>query len=234
MNNTLSTDMLARRCAEEASKKRTVSRDDQFCFELVRRAFGLDDHYALGHVLNIYKDIWSRFWVRDMYAFEVESLTVDDFKSIAFMRVYNHLKGTAFDGFSSLTPLLAYFRVALTRTVAHYLRSSKGRQSVTQSLNDDDADDVLENIPAPENSSADAEKNIVRQEVERRIAYLLPDENDRLLFDCWAKQNLSRAEIVDAYSHIWEDENKVRVALQRIKRHITNDPPLNDLLSGLL
>ena len=200
MNNTIPTDVLANRCAEESSKKRAVSRDDQFCFELVRRAFGLDDHYALGHVLNIYKDIWSRFWVRDVYAFETEALTVDDFKSIAFMRVYHHVKGTAFDGFSSLTPLLAYFRVTLARTIAHYLRSSKGRQNVTQYLNDDDADDVLENIPSPENSSADAEKKIIQQEIDKRIAYLLPDEDDRLLFDLHYKQSLSRAEIVAALS----------------------------------
>ncbi len=228
------TDDLANRCVEESLKKQPARRDDNFCFELVRRAFALDDHYALGHVLTVYKDVWSRFWIRDANLFDTQSLTIDDFKSIAFMLVYQHLKGKAFDGFSSLIPLLAYFRVALVRTVAQYLRSSKHKQLLWQLTLNDDPNELLETIPAPENPRVESEKNIVRQEVEKRIAYLLPDENDRLLFDCWAKQNLSRSEIVAVYSHIWGNENAVRVALQRIRRRIINDPPLNDLLGELL
>ncbi len=229
--NLIPTDDLANQCVEESLKKQPARRDDNFCFELIRRAFALDDHYALGHVLTVYKNVWSRFWIRDAKLFDTQSLTIDDFKSIAFVLVYQHLKGKAFSGFSSLTPLLAYFRVALVRTVAQYLRSSKHKQQVTL---DDDPNEFLENIPAPKNPRVETEKELVRLEVEKRIAYLLPDENDHLLFDCWAKQNLSRTEIVTAYSHIWENENAVRVALQRIRRRIVNDAPLNDLLRDLL
>jgi DNA-directed RNA polymerase specialized sigma24 family protein len=233
--NALLTDDLAYRCVEESSKKKTVSRDDQFCFELLRRAFGLDDHDALGHVLNIYKDVWSRFWVRDAYTFDTQSLTVDDFKSIAFTRVYERLKGSAFDGFSSLTPLLSYFHVTLARTIAHYLRSSKGQQSLMQLSNDDDANDMLENIPASENPSMDAERNILQREIDKRVAELLPDKNDRLLYGYWARQNFSHKEIVAASSPpIWKDENAVRVALQRIKRLLYKDSVLIELLEGLL
>src|SRR5829696_6517365 len=126
--NPIPTDVLAHQCAEEALKKHAANRDDNFCFELVRRAFGLDDHFALGFVFDIYKDVWSRFWVRTPNIFDSQVLTVDDFKSIAFARVYNQVKGSAFDGFTSLTALLAYFHITLARTIAQYLRSPSAKQ----------------------------------------------------------------------------------------------------------
>ena len=99
------TDDLASRCAQESSKQLNMSRDDRFCFELLRRAFGMEDHYALGHTLNIYKDVWSRRWVHDTYLFENQFVTMDDFKSIAFYQVYDRLKGGGFDSFPSLSPV---------------------------------------------------------------------------------------------------------------------------------
>lgn len=227
------TEVLAQNCAEESSKKQVASRDDRFCFELLRRAFGLDDHSALGYVLNIYKDVWSRFWVHNTHVFDNQVVTVDDFKSIAFARVYQQLKGSAFDGFSSLTPLLAYMKVTLVRTVAAYLRSSASQQWRVNLTGDNDSD-LLENLPADDNPRVESEKNVIRQEVDARILQLLPDENDRLLLDLSWSQNLSRADIVAAYPTIWESEDAVRVALQRIKRRLYKDPGLADLLKGLL
>src|SRR5215213_5811659 len=64
-----STEELADRCAEESSKK-SINRDDVFCFELIQRAFRHEDQYALGFVLNIYKTVWSRHWIRNAEAFD--------------------------------------------------------------------------------------------------------------------------------------------------------------------
>ena len=63
--NYFSSNDLANRCTEEASKKDAKRRDDRFCYELVRRAFGLEDHDALDYVFNIYVKIWSncRSWL---------------------------------------------------------------------------------------------------------------------------------------------------------------------------
>lgn len=228
----LTSDRLALRCAEESSRRDPQSRDNRFCFELVRRAFGLEDNYALGLVLSIYRDVWSRFWIRDAASFETQAITADDFKSIAFQKVYHQIKGNRFSSFSSLNAVLAYLRKTLVRTVAAYYRSLEARQQFVPSTLENGTDS-LENIPSMDNPGEEAEKNLTWQAVEQRVYVLLPNEPDRILFGCWARQSLSRAEIVSQFGAHWPDENAVRVALQRIRRRLVKDAVLRDLLRGL-
>ncbi len=226
---------LAERCAEESSRRDSRQRDDRFCYELIRRAFGLEDEVALGFVFNIYITIWSKSWIRDTQSFESHAVTADDFKSITFQKVYSQLKGAPFSSFTSLNAVLAYLYKTLARTIAEYNRSLAARQSVARAhpAVDEDRPDAEENIPSAENVSEDAEKKLTWEKIEHRVYFLLPDKNDQVLFDCWAKQQLSRAEIVSEFGQIWADENAVRVALQRIRRHLLKDVTLRDLLNDI-
>ena len=63
----MSLDHLTDRCKEESAKRDASKRDDRFCYELVRRAFGLDDQDALNRVFNIYMAIWSQFWIGPIF-----------------------------------------------------------------------------------------------------------------------------------------------------------------------
>ena len=222
---------LAERCAEESTRREAQQRDDRFCFELIRRAFGLEDHDALGYVFQIYISVWSWFWIRNVAAFETHALTADDFKSIAFQKVYRQLKGGSFNSFSTLNAILAYLRTTLVRTIAEYYRSLEAQYA--QKSDDIDMQEAEEYIADDENVSEQTEKKLAWEAIEQRIAFLLPDQADRILFICWAKQQRSRSEIVSEFGMYWEDEDAVRVALQRIRRHLYKDPSLRILLEAL-
>lgn len=228
-----SPDQLSDRCAEEASKKDARNRDDQYCFELIRRAFGLEDNYSLSLVLNIYKTIWTKSWVRNPQMFDTHPVTTDDFKSIAFFKVYQQIKGGHFDSFPSLNSVLFYLNKTLVRVIAAYYRSLEMRQYRKTVNETPDAPDPLEYTASSENLSQDVERNLAWQDVQKRVDFLLPHEADRTLFDCWAKQNLSRAEIIQTYGRFWANENEVRVALQRIQRRLFKDTLLHDILKDL-
>lgn len=228
---------LADNCAEESSKRDPQSRDDRYCYELILRAFGLEDHEALGFVLTIYKSVWSKFWIRDDPIFNSDVFTADDFKSIAFFRVYQQIKGADFhNAFAALNPFLSYLRVTLVRTVAAYIRSPEGQRRYVHSNPDEESGDMFEQFPASSNPSREVEKKLHRQAIEQRIRFLLPDEKDWFVFECWLNQRLSRAEIVREFVTRWNeekdtfDENAVRVTLQRIRRRLMKDSLLYDLV----
>jgi hypothetical protein len=232
-----SLEALADNCIQESSKKNPQSRDDRFCYELVLRAFGLEDHEALGLVLTIYKSVWSRFWIVDEPVFNAYVFTADDFRSIAFFKVYQQTKGSDFhSAFTALNPFLAYLRITLVRTVAAYIRSPDARRRYVHSKPEQEVADMLEQIAAPDNPSHEVEKNLQRQAIEQRLHFLLPDEKDRFLFDCWLNRKLSRSEIVREFVARWDeekntfDENAVRVALQRIRRRLMKDSILYNII----
>jgi DNA-directed RNA polymerase specialized sigma24 family protein len=219
-----STEDLAERCAEESSKK-SKNRDDSFCFELVRRAFAHEDQHALGHVLHIYKCIWSRFWIRNSEVFETHVSTIDDFKSIAFFKVYDKLKGSRLEDFANLSAFLGYCNRVLMTTWLGYMRSADAKRQKYRGEPDN-----VDETPSHDNSLAESEKNLAWEAIEKRVAVLLPNVDDRLLFNCWAKQELTYLEISQAFPKLFPTEDAVRAALQRIRRRLYGDTVLHDLL----
>lgn len=228
-----SSDLLARQCAEESSKHKSRKRDDRYCFELVKRAFALNDHEALGFVLDIYKTVWSRNWIRDAHEFESHVYTAEDFKSIAFFKVYRTIGGSAFDNFPSFTPILDYLHKTLVRIIAERLRSADMRRRGHLPQPDQEVD-PLEQFATPANPVQDAEKNLGWQAIDQHVARRLPAESDQLLFNYWLKQRLTREEIVQERPDLWPTEDAVRVAQQRIKRRLYKDVILFDLVRDLL
>ena len=144
--NFFSAQDLSLRCAEEASKKETKKRDDRFCYELVRRAFGLEDGEALDRVFNIYMKVWSQYWIWNPSQFDSQAHTAEDFLSITFSKVYYEIKGNRFADFPLLNPFLAYLHKTLRHVVAEYLRRQKVREKIDSYNTDDDFSDLLERI----------------------------------------------------------------------------------------
>jgi DNA-directed RNA polymerase specialized sigma24 family protein len=231
----LSADLLAQRCAERPPHTRqpAPTAADRYCLELLRRAFGGTDEYALGLVLDLYQRVWSRQWIRDAAAFDHQAQTADDFRNIAFFNVYETLKGTDLSGFTSLTPFLSYLYKSVIRTVAASFRSKRSRQA---QVRPDDTQDTQywEQIAADQDVHGEVEKKLLWQSIEQQIATILTDEKDRFLFECRAKQDLSRAEIVREFTARWPDltfdSESARAALQRIHRHLVKDKKLRALV----
>jgi hypothetical protein len=235
----ISADDLAERCAAKSFRKPqqgVADAADRYCFELLRRAFGREDDACLAHVLRLFRDRWSRLWIRNPTAFERHPLTADDFTSMTFAKVYRLYRGEKFAAFDSFGPFLAYLRKALVRTIAEYNRSAMSQQARTRSDSDTDDLELFEQIAGDDRLQDEVEDKLLWQQIERRVEARLPDEKDRFFFDCWAKYDLSRAEIVREFRRRWPDdgaafdENAVRVALQRLRRHLLRDATLLSLL----
>jgi RNA polymerase sigma factor (sigma-70 family) len=231
--NFFSANELGDRCAEEASKKDPKRRDDRFCYELVKRAFGLEDGEALNRTYSIYVKIWSKSWIRNPQQFDSQSYTAEDFIHMAFFKVYTEIKGSRFASFPLLNPFLSYLHTTLVRLVAEYLRRQKGRQELNTSNTDEALPDWFENFPSIYDLSNDVEKRDIMRQIRERIYVLLPAEKDQQLLKCRA-EGMTRAEIVAAYPEWWPDENAVRVDWQRICRKLGNDPGLRGLGNDLL
>lgn len=228
-----SDDDLSRRCAEEASKKDAKKRNDSFCYELVRRAFGLEEEEAMRHVYYIYVHIWSTRWIRNPHQFDSHPLTAADFIHIAFNKVRLEIKGRPFANFPLLNPFLAYLHTTLVRVVAEYLRKRKGREEINSSDTDEDKLDPRDNIPSADDPSDEVENRDLKQKIRERIKFLLPEEKDWTLYECWSNQ-MSRADIVAAFPNWWPTEDSVRKDVQRIvHRKLGSDPILRDLLDQL-
>jgi hypothetical protein len=229
-------DELAARCEEEASKKIHQNRDDRFCYELIKRAFETKEEYTLGLVLNIYRNIWSKSWIRNPASFDSHANTADDFKNEAFFNVYRSIcrKNVEFDAlFKSLSSFLAYLYTTLVRLIAEDLRTHP-LEHRSPSLEKEDDLPETERFRAENDTAEEAEREVILKQVDDRVRALLPNEPDKILFDCWIHQDMSRSEIVREYRSYWSDENAVRVALQRIRRRLHQDPTLYQLLQSLV
>jgi hypothetical protein len=231
----LSPDQLFARCAEQATKKNATIRDDQYCFELIRRAFQSDDDYVLGLVLHIYKTIWSRSWIRNPHVFNTHPWTAEDFKSQIFFDVYRRFKGSNLSAFPSLNHFLSYLRITLVRRVAAYYRSREMRDYTLKKTKTDNGDDIdkMDLLPSDDNPSQQFEHDQIWQNVDQRVKTLLTNTHDRILFNCWIKLDLSYDEILQHYGQFWHDKNEIRVARQRILRQLKGDPILRNLLKNL-
>jgi hypothetical protein len=259
--HTVPADELERHCEERSLKMRQqrlhgALLPEDYCIELLRRACEteneLERNYYLNRVYKLYQQIWSRGWIRDPATFDQHPLTAEDFKFIAFVNVYEQIKGPQFrtffrqyfderrqsdaaDSFApqALNSFLAYTRKSVIRNVAAYFRSPMSRDARARSTEATD-EDSLEQIAAEQDVQNEVENKLLWQDIDKRIADTLPDEEDRFFFDCWAKQDLTRAEIVQKFTDRWTDracdENAVRVALQRVRRHLVKDQILRDLL----
>lgn len=231
-----SVDHLLDRCAEQATKKSEI-REDQYCFELVRRAFLAWDEFALKHVLHMYRTVWSKHWIRNPHELDTHPQTAEDFKNIAFNKVNENFirqKKTMAD-FPDLSRFLGYLKTILSHEVGAYYRKREVREFRLRKTKTDDGDDTekMDQIPAGDDSSQEVERKQIWQKIDERVKALLKNDADQILFNCWIKLDLSHDEILQHYSHLWHNKNDIRVARQRIQRKLERDRDFLELLKDL-
>ncbi len=207
-------DEIARRCEEETDKFRhKQAADNQFCFELFRRALEEQVQEAFSHVFRAYHAQCAR-WVRDVPGFEeTGELSPDAFVSQAFASFYRDLKGDRFGRFTSLQAVLKYLKKCVITAVLQQLRKPS-------------------TLELPVDIAEDLKTEIEYEQLWGRICYLLPEEPDRLLADLHFRQNFKPIEIARMHPDHWATAREVSVALQRIRRALRRDRELR-IMAGI-
>lgn len=207
-------DTLAQRCAEETERYiRHQASDQQFCFELLRRAFAQGVPEAFTYVYRVYERPVLG-WVYKHSRFAQTGEDADFFASKALHTCYMALRGAKFERFPSLAHVLSYLKMCVHTSIMQYLRDQQPHESVS-----------IEHVPEQSiNPGLDA--NIDAAEVWQQMCALLPDARDRLLARCTFVLDLKPRQIVNAYPTHWRDEREVSVALFRIRRVLRNNGEL--------
>lgn len=205
---------LAERCAEETSKfNRHEADDQQYCFELLRRALLHDVTEAFNHVYRVYEPLVRR-WVYNYSRFVQSGEDADYFTNAALSKFYFALRGSKFEQFDSLPKVLLYLKRCIHTEIAQYIR---GQTSFTD-------------VPLPEDEATPAFKSeqpdFSAQEVWSLINRVLTDEKDRWLARCLFVEDMKPAQIFAAYPDEWDSPREVSVARQRITRTLRRNDEL--------
>lgn len=217
----LSVELLARRCTEEMHRfRRHEPNDPAFCFELFRRALQDGSLEALTRMYEVYEPLVLS-WVVRHSRFEQSHESADFFAHQALSAFYFALRGQKFGQFAGLPKVLAYLKLCVHTAIAQYVRDH-GKDATIP------LEDVGEVGDAPQLGAA-----VEAAELWAYICRLLPDERDRLLARCVFVLELKPRQIVRVYPEHWNVEREVSVALYRIRRVLRNDAELRRLCGTL-
>ncbi|MCG8352995.1 MAG: hypothetical protein MI924_34965 [Chloroflexales bacterium] len=213
----LSTDDLAHRCLEETEKfNRRQESDDQFCFELWRRAFVDVKSDAFTHLFQIYTRSVTN-WVYSHSRFEQTGEDADFFAQAALRKFYFALRGEKFKKFAGLPQILSYLKRCVHTEIMQYLRDQRPIEHKPL--------DVASGVVV----TPDLDTSTNLQEIWACVEQLLPDERDRFLARLVFAQDLKPRQIIMAYSGIWQHEREVTLTIYRIRRLLRNDSRLRRL-----
>jgi hypothetical protein len=207
----LSIDALAQRCAQETEKYFNREHNDtQYCFELLRRAFGQGHPDAIAHVYRTYeRRILGWVYSHGHYARTGED--AEFFASWAFFTCCTALRGEKFERFPSVAHVLKYLRMCVHTAIMHYLRNQPPAQPLS-----------VDNVVEP-TVTVDFDGRVDASDLWEHVARLLPDDRDRLLAHCFLVQDLKPRQIVAAFPEMWHNEREVSVAIYRIRQLLRND-----------
>ncbi len=203
---------LAQRCAQETENfARRRPSDDQFCFELLRRALQEGSPDAFTRVYQIYERQVIA-WVYAHSRFEQTGEEAAYFAGQALSAFYFALRGERFARFPALPQVLSYLKLCVHTAIAQYLRDQQSAAPLDETVDVAETPDL--------GMRADA------AELWEHICRLLPDARDRHLARCVFVHDLKPRQIVAAYPRQWRDEREVTIATYRIRQTLRRDPDL--------
>jgi len=209
-------DALAQRCAEETERfTRHQAHDDQFCFELLRRALADGVMEAFTRVYQIYER-QVLIWVYRHTKFAWTGESAEYFAAAALRNFYFALRGAHFEHFTTLPALLQYLKLCV-------------HTAITQHLRDEPPATLPLDAAAELSSHEDPDGALAAAAIWARISVLLLDPHDRLLARCVIVQGLRPREIMLAFPGQWRDERTITVAVYRIRTVLRRDPELRRL-----
>jgi hypothetical protein len=212
--NGMTIDELCNYCKESTQQfLNRLPHDDQYCFELLRRALAEQQQDALYNVYEIYLPL-AVYWAETHPRFLQTRYPADEFATIGMSNFCLALGGEKFQRFDGLPSIMKFLKACVSSEIALHLRKISRIDPI---LSEDIAD--LQNQDVS-----------ISERIWQRISELLPDSVDRILVDCVFRQDLKPAEITSLYGQYCSSAREVSVALQRLRRTLRRDPLLTELL----
>lgn len=207
--------ILAEKCLEETTayiQKHVI--EANYCFELMRHALELDNSEAFSHMYNNYIRLVLS-WVLRHPAYESTQEPVDYFASNAFAMFYFANKKEKFSKLHNVGAALKYLKACVHTGILQHLRYDKP----TIELEEDRISTTYE-----------MDKNILANQIWSRIRESLDDLDDLYLANLRYIQNMKPKDIAQENPQRWGSPRDVSVDLQRIKRTLSKDEILYQLL----
>lgn len=207
----LSLEVLQEKCAEESNRFfRDEANDEQFCYELFRRAITDKDELAWQYVYEQYE--WLvRGWVLQKSSFQSLDNRLEDIVQRTFCRFWQSFTAEKFERCNTLAEILRYLQMCVSSTVNDQLRRAKDER-------------VLRPLEAliDESSQETVETRIIRAATRREfwneLRRHLKDEHEVFLVSCYFVEGMKPGEIHRRYPDVFPDVNDI----YRLKRNILN------------
>ena len=167
---------LAQRCAVETARffRRAPSHDNQFCYELLRRAFAERNEAAWGKVYAQYQSLVIG-WIVEHPQFAATDEEAAYFLNSVFASMWRACSPERFTNFPDVPAVLAYLKSCVHTTIINYLR--KRRPPVTA---------IQEELLAARTGDGMATlvlNQLARAELWHLLDSLLNNEKERLIIN---------------------------------------------------
>lgn len=216
----LDIDLLARRCAEETERffRKQKSQDD-FCFELLRRALVLRNEAAWERIYLQYRTLIVS-WVQRHPNFAQCNEEIHYFVNGAFARMWKWCTPAKFGELGTLPKVLAYFRACVYTEVSdHY------REHVEPHQTEAWLDAIAEQLPAAPPPSVILETT-ERATFWRLVQERLQSEQERLLIEYHFVLGYKPREICALNRQAFADADEVYRVKENLLRRLRRDPSL--------
>ena len=219
----MAVDELAVRCQQETINYfRHQSHDDQYCFELFRRAVQEQDHNAWAMISIQYQSLVTG-WVSQHSGFESSGEEAEYFVNGAFGKISGTLSPEKFQSFSELGFLLRYLKMCVHSIITDYNRAADYADVLT-------LDDVEEEESAELSPEEQALEHSNRQTFWELTKSRLHDEKERVVVHCSFVLDLKPQEILEHFQTMFSDVDEIYRVKQNVISRLRRDVEFRKLL----
>jgi len=221
----LSLEELAHRCAVETERffRRAGDHDNQFCFELWRRAFVERNDAAWANIYQQYDSLVTG-WICDHPQFAVTNEETGYFLNAIFAAMWKSCPPERFDNFLDLPAVLAYLKSCVHTTIVNHLRKRRVPHTPLSEKLLGLADDRL--------AGAVLDK-IARAELWHLLDSLLHTEKEQLLAELYFVQGLKPRGIFAQYGEHFESIQDVYRVKQNLLERLSRNAELQQVYRDL-
>lgn len=216
----MSIKILTDNCREQTQRYyRQEKHDTKYCYELFRRFFEDNCDKALNALYTVYKPhVWH--WVKSHRYFYKINATEDEIIIDSMSHFVFALRRHPFSHFSTIGALLSYWRMCVNSIIMNQWHRNERRKA-------------LENAGWDSKEVLSFDNNVLKTTIWERVQKILQNSDDQMLARLIYLYDMKPRQIVKEHPEIWNDPDTVRVAQQRIKRHLKKDNTLFELLMEL-
>lgn len=219
----MAVDELAVKCQQETNNYfKHQSHDDQYCFELFRRAVQEQDTYAWDVICIQYQSLVAG-WVNQHSGFEASGEEVDYFVNGAFGKISGTLSPEKFQSFSDLGYLLRYLKMCVHSVITDYNRAvDYADLSTLDEMEEEESPEMSPEGQALDHSNRQAFWNLTRTR--------LHDEKERVVIHGSFVLDLKPQEIYEHFQRVFSDVDEIYRVKQNIISRLRRDSEFRKLI----